>query len=104
MKKIMGILAVAATLSACEGFNLSQYTTASANDPIKTRLRACILSEATARVQSGTLLTNGISAAADEISTACLKKLALQSAGLDSEAASTATSVLSNLLNATAGK
>lgn len=104
MKKIIGILLATVALSACEGMDLSQYTTASANDSVKTRLRACILNEATAKVQAGTLLANGVSAAADEIATTCIKKLALQSAGLDGEATSTATSVLSNLMNGTAAK
>ena len=96
----MGILALTAALCACEGMDLSQYTTANANDTVKAKLGKCILSEATTKVQSGTLLASGISAAADEISTSCIKKLALQSAGLDSEATSTATSVLTNLFNA----
>ncbi len=104
MKKIMTILAATAALAACENMDLSKYTTASANDSVKTRLRACILSEATAKVQAGTLLANGLSAAADEISTNCIKKLALQSAGLDTEANSTATSILSNLMNGNAAK
>ena len=104
MKKIIGILAATAALAACEGMDLSQLTTASASDPVKTRLRACILNEATAKAQAGTLLASGLSATADEISTTCIKKLALQSAGLDGEATSTATSILNNLMNGTAAK
>ena len=100
MNKFMAVLAVAATLSACESFDSSKYTTANANDSVKTRLRACMLSEANAKFQNGTLLVAGISATADEISSTCIKKLALQSAGLDNEATSTATTILNNLRNA----
>ncbi|MBR1648590.1 MAG: hypothetical protein IJ689_03215 [Alphaproteobacteria bacterium] len=99
MKKIIAILMAATALSACENLDLSQYATAGANDPVRTRLRACLVSEATARLQAGTLLNNGVSAAADEITNTCIKKLALQAAGLDNEAASTATSIIGNLLN-----
>ena len=104
MKKIFGILAVAAALSACESMDLSQLTTVNANDSAKVKLQKCIVSEATAKAQAGTLLASGLKATADEISTTCIKKLALQAAGLDSVANSTATSVLSNLINGTAAQ
>lgn len=104
MKKIISIVAAMTLLSACENIDMTKYTTAGADDSIKTRLRACMLKEATERLQAGTLLTNGLSAAADEISTVCIKKLALQAAGIDTEANSTAASVLNSLLGSTAAK
>lgn len=100
MKKITTVLAMVVALSACESLDISKYTTASANDSVKARLSACLLSEANTKFQNGTLLSSGLSATADEISTTCIKKLALQSAGLDSEATSTAQSILTNLQNA----
>lgn len=104
MKKIMTVLAAVMALTACESIDMTKYTTASTDDSVKTRLRACMLSEATERLQAGTLLTNGLSAAADEISTVCIKKLALQAAGIDTEATSTATSVLNSLLGSNTAK
>lgn len=104
MKKIMTVMAAVMVLTACESIDMTKYTTASADDSVKTRLRACMLSEATERLQAGTLLTGGLSAAADEISTVCIKKLALQAAGIDTEANSTATSVLNSLLGSNAAQ
>ena len=104
MKKMMSIMAAAVLLSACENIDMTKYTTADANDSMKTRLRACMLNEATERLQAGMLLTNGLSAAADEISNVCIKKLALQAAGIDTEANSTATSILNSLLGSNTAK
>jgi hypothetical protein len=55
-------------------------------------------------IKSGKAFTQSISVSADEISEACLKKLALQSAGLEGQATSDATSALQTLLNAASGK
>lgn len=98
MKKIISVLAVAIALSACESVDMTKYTTASSNDSVKKRLSACMLNEATEKLKAGTLLASGLSAAADEISNTCIKKLALQAAGIDTEANSTATSILNSLL------
>lgn len=104
MKKITTVVAAVMFLAACESIDMTKYTTASADDSVKTRLRACMLKEATERLQAGTLLTGGLSAAADEISTVCIKKLALQAAGIDTEANSTATSILNSLLGSNAAQ
>lgn len=85
-------------LTACEGVDMTPYTTASTSDPVRVRMRACMLSEAQSKMQAGTLLAGGFKAEVDNLSKTCVKKLALQSAGIDEEAASTATSVLNNLL------
>ena len=58
-----------------------------------------MVSEANAKFQAGTLLTKGISATADEIVNTCIKKLALQSAGISEESQSTAESIITNLKN-----
>ncbi|MBR1776969.1 MAG: hypothetical protein IJ752_00075 [Alphaproteobacteria bacterium] len=105
MKKLISILAVASVLTACSSTDLSQYTTASKDDPIKVRLRACMLNEANAKFQAGTLMAAGISDTADEITNTCIKKLALQSAGLDTEAnQSMASSILNGLLKTGSNK
>jgi len=89
-------------LTACEGVDMTPYTTASTSDPVRVRMRACMLSEAQSKMQAGTLLAGGFKAEVDNLSKTCVKKLALQSAGIDEEAASTAASVLNNLMNSTA--
>lgn len=96
MKKFL-FAGAALLLAACS--NVSQYATAEANAPAKTRMRACLVSEANAKFQAGTLFTAGISATADEMVNTCLKKLALQSAGISAESQSTAETIISNLKN-----
>ena len=98
MKKILSLIAMTTALTACEGVDMTPYMTASTSDPVRVRMRACMLSEAQSKMQAGTLLAGGFKAEVDNLSKTCVKKLALQSAGIDEEAASTATSVLNNLL------
>lgn len=102
MKKILSVIAITIALAACEGVDMTPYTTANTSDPVRVRMRACMLSEAQSKMQAGTLLSNGFSAEVDSLSKTCVKKLALQSAGIDEEAVSTAKSVLNNLMNSTA--
>lgn len=102
MKKILSLIAMTTALTACEGVDMTPYTTASTSDPVRVRMRACMLSEAQSKMQAGTLLAGGFKAEVDNLSKTCVKKLALQSAGIDEEAASTAASVLNNLMNSTA--
>ena len=99
--KLFAVLAVATALSACSsnGFDLSKYTTVDANSSVKTRLRACLVSEANTKFQNGTLFTKGITATADELTNTCIQKLALQSAGVTSESQSMATTIIQNLQN-----
>lgn len=99
--KLFAVLAVATALSACssDGFDLSKFTTVDANASAKTRLRACLISEANTKFQNGTLFAQGLTATAQELSGTCLKKLALQSAGLGSESESMASTIIQNLQN-----
>lgn len=101
MKKILGACIVAVALSACA--DMSGLTTAaSADTSTKAKLKTCMLSEANAKLQAGTLFTNGTYATAKEIATTCVKKLALESVGITSEATSTAAAILSSLQAAAA--
>ena len=99
--KFFAVLAVAGVLSACssDGFDLSKYTTVDANASVKTRLRACLISEANTKFQNGTLFAHGLTATADELSNTCIKKLALQSAGISGESQSMASTIIQNLQN-----
>lgn len=97
MKKVLFCLAVLFVLTGCD--TVSKYSTADANASVKTRMRACLVSEATAKFQAGTLFVNGLSTTADELVETCMKKLALQSAGISEESQSTAASIIQNLKN-----
>ncbi|MBQ2886624.1 MAG: hypothetical protein IJE43_23130 [Alphaproteobacteria bacterium] len=97
MKKVL--FSVAFLLLAGCSADLSKYTTVDANAPVKTRMRACMVAEANSRLQAGTLFTQGISATADELVEVCLKKLALESAGISAESQSTAQTIIQNLKN-----
>lgn len=99
MKKLLLIGAVAA-LSACA--DISQYTTVDSNASSKAKMQACMVSEANSKLQAGTLFANTISATADEIVNTCIKKLALQAAGISEESQSNAENIISNLKNLSA--
>ena len=58
-----------------------------------------MISEANAKFQNGTLFASSLSVTADEITNNCIKKLALEKAGLNSEAQSTASTIIQNLKN-----
>lgn len=100
MKKIF--LMALLMLGACA--DLSQYTTVDSNASAKTKMRACLVSEANARLKAGTLFTKSISVTSDELVSVCLKKLALESAGITEESQSTALTVIQNLKNLNSSK
>lgn len=79
MKKIF-LPAMLAVLFGCA--DLSKYTTVDSNASAKTKMRACMVSEANNKFQAGTLFSSSVSVTADEIVNTCIKKLALQSAGI----------------------
>ncbi len=96
MKKffLLGMLVV---LSGCT--DLSKYTVVDSDASAKTKMRACMVSEANSKFRAGTLFSNTVSATADEIVNTCLKKLALQAAGISEESQSTAETIIANLKN-----
>lgn len=96
MKK--AVLLTLLFLTACSG-DLSQYTSASSDASAKTRMRACLVSEANTRFQAGTLFTQGVSATSEDMVDTCLQKLTLQSAGISEESQSTAATIIQNLKN-----
>ena len=96
MKKIL-LCAGLLLLAGCS--DISQYTTVDANASAKTRMKACMISEANSKFQAGTLFTQSLSATSDELVSICLKKLALQSAGISEESQSTAQTIIQNLQN-----
>ena len=95
-KLLTGLFAVM-VLGGCA--DLSKYTTIDENASAKTKMRACIISEANSKFQAGTLFSQSVSATADEIVNVCIQKLTLQSAGIDEESQSTAQNIINNLKN-----
>ena len=78
---------MALALSACN-------TTANTSN---TSLNACLTQKAYATLNDGSLMTTEIKTLAKNISTACLKQLALEKAGLSEESVTAATNVLTAL-------
>ena len=94
MKKVY-FLAAVLLLGACE--NMSQYTTASADASPRQKMQACMLNEANTRLYNGTLFENTVSETSKDITNTCLKKLALQAAGISEESQTAAVNIINNL-------
>ena len=97
MKKL-AILSVYALLCACSQISQLQ-SDSSSSDGVSVKMRACLMSEANTRYQAGTLFTDSIKNTATDLIKTCSKKLALQTAGINSETQSTAENIITNLKN-----
>lgn len=86
MRKIM-IIGMALALAACN----STANTSNAS------LNTCLTQKAYASLNDGSLMTTDIKTLAKNISTACLKQLALEKSGLSEESVTAATNVLTAL-------
>ena len=91
---------IAIILAGCSA-DLSQYAQVDANASYKTKIKACLITQANNRLQAGTLFSGTIMSTAKELSGICLKNLALGSAGLEEETESMAQSIIQNLQNLT---
>ena len=87
MKKTV-FLATALLLAGCAASEANTSNTA---------LNVCLTQKANAAIQDGTAFTTPVKTLAQNISTACLKQLALQKAGLSEESLTAATNVLTAL-------
>ena len=92
MKKLFFVSALL-FLAGCTG------TTANTSN---TALNVCLTQKANAAIQDGTAFTTPVKTLAQNISSACLKQLALQKAGLSEESLTAATNVLTALKAANA--
>ena len=96
------LAAIILLLGACAQGQLSSYIAENNTIDKSTtsgKLKACSLEEAAKKIEDGSAFAQSISASSDEISTICIKKLALEAAGLDSKATEDATNALQTLLN-----
>lgn len=92
MKKYFILLAVL-FLGACEHLSALQSSETSS-------LNSCMISEAHNKLTAGTLFTSDVYATAKEISQTCIRKLALQKAGLDETSLNTAKTIINSLKSA----
>ena len=95
MKNYITILGLVAILSGCAEFN--KYITVSSAATPEEKFRACALSEAQSKLQNGTLFTKTMTATKDEIVNTCIKKLALEAVGIDSEAQNITSNIINSL-------
>lgn len=95
MKKFCLLLGMVVALSCCA--ELDKYVNVGENATAQEKFRACALSEAQTKLKNGTLFAQDMSATKDEIVNTCLKKMALQAAGIDSEAQSITSSIINSL-------
>ena len=97
MKKTI-LCAIAIALAGCSA-DLSQYAQVDANASYKTKIKACLVTQANAKLQAGTLFNDTLIATAKELSTTCLKNLALGAVGIEEESESMAQNIIQNLQN-----
>ena len=83
------VVTTALMLAACSG------TANTSNASLNT----CLTQKAYATLQDGSLMTTDVKTLAKNISTACLKQLALEKSGLSDEAFTAATQLLTALKN-----
>lgn len=86
MRKLL-IVGLALALSAC----------GTTDNTSNTSLNTCLTQKAYAALNDGSLMTTEVKTLAKNISTACLRQLALEKAGLNEEAVTAATNVLTAL-------
>ncbi len=100
MKHKMFAVAAIMALTACSNvdFNTIMVNENSSNT---TKLNACMLNEINSRASAGTLFTSGlgVKATAEDVANGCIRKLTLQSMGLDETAVNNATGFINSLKN-----
>lgn len=86
--------------TACSNNYLSSYVAENQSTPTTTkeRLRNCSMEEAAKMVESGKAFLQPTSVTSEQISQKCMKKLALHSAGIDTDATKEANNALKTLM------
>ena len=95
MKKAFLVLSLI-LLSGCADL-LSSTTGSSDQTSTRARMHSCMLSEAQSRLQAGTLFANPIRTTAKELTSTCMKKLALESVGISEQSQTDATNIINQL-------
>ncbi len=93
-KTIFGLLAGTLLLSGCatstDGTNLTTMG----------KMKTCLTEKAMQTLTDGSLYTNGVTATAKTISNSCIKSLAMEHLGIDTQTTQMATTILSALKTA----
>jgi len=97
--KIVSVCFLAA-LTACTNVDFNTILV-NENSSNTAKLNACMLNEINSRAAAGTLFTSGlgIKATAENVANGCIRKLTLQSMGLDETAVNNATNFINSLKN-----
>lgn len=95
MMKWIFLCLLALGISSCAGTNRTRTPTTA--DGMPSILKACLMTQVADKIQDGTAFSNDLMIMAKEISVMCLKKTALQSAGLEEEALIQSEALLKNL-------
>ncbi|MBP5353351.1 MAG: hypothetical protein J6Y91_06295 [Alphaproteobacteria bacterium] len=100
MKKVFLFSILALTVGCADLSSLMGGSSGgTATDSNKAKLTSCMMSEANTRLQAGTLFNDTVMATAKDISGTCVKKLALESMGISSQAQSEAANIINSLRN-----
>lgn len=93
MKKIILSLGICLAVAACNTTNTTTTPTTTSG-----KIKACLMEQGWQAASNGTLSVQGLYATAQEITGTCLKRLALENAGVTTETNQMATSILSGLI------
>ncbi len=91
-KNIMFIMAACLLTAACASSNGDI-----ANLSTMGKMKSCLTDQAMQSLTNGTLYANGVSATAKSISNSCIKSLAMEHLGIDTQTTQMATTILSAL-------
>lgn len=100
MKNKMAVVLAFAVVTACTNVDFNTLMV-NENSSQTTKLNACMLNEINSRAAAGTLFTSGlgVKATAEDVANGCIRKLTLQSMGLDETAVNNATGFINSLKN-----
>ncbi len=99
--KLFAGIALAAVVSACSNVDFNTLLL-NENSSSTAKLNACMLNEINSRAANGTLFTSGlgVKATAEDVANDCIRKLTLQSMGLNETAVNNATNFINSIKNA----
>lgn len=95
MKKYSLLLSLALILCGCS--NLDKYINVGSNATPQEKFRACALNEARGKLQNGTLFAQDLTTTKNDIVNTCIRKMALEAAGIDSEAQTITSNIINSL-------
>jgi len=89
-KNIMFILGVCLLTASCASSDVTNLSTMG-------KMKNCLTEKAMQSLTDGTLYVNGVSSTAKTISNGCIKSLAMEHLGIDTQTTQMATTILSAL-------